>query len=424
MRVGYFVASRGETPGAPLRPAQEKRRRVFAALVASLGLMVASSASRALELPKPEPVAKYLGKAATGTNYTVNPIVRSDGVMRIFDVDTPYGNFAFDGVEFAKLRIHELNAIAAIEKMSQSEEFGKAFGRAALGPIKFGADLITNPAGTVERSLSGIGNMFDRVGAGLSNNRADRDGFVDSLIGVSDTQRELAVDLDVVYTDFPPLAQKLKEMAGVMASGGLPIKAGLSFVPGGIGIAISSVATVSDARDTLRSKTAAQVIAETRATLLGLGIPDENISRLVENRNYTPADLLIMALALKKLNAENTTAFVDHVAGAGTRNVAFYHRRRAQILAARSNELGGIVSFVTFGGQPINIARNGNVVAAFTVDDISWTDVQQRTFIAATAEIQRMKPGTTPVLATTGAVTPMAAAEIGQRGWKIVHIKP
>jgi hypothetical protein len=425
MRVGYFVASRGETPGAPLRPAQEKRRRVFAALVASLGLMVASSASRALELPKPEPVAKYLGKAATGTNYTVNPIVRSDGVMRIFDVDTPYGNFAFDGIEFAKLRIHELNAIAAIEKMSQSEEFGKAFGRAALGPIKFGADLITNPAGTVERSLSGIGNMFDRVGAGLSNNRADRDGFVDSLIGVSDTQRELAVDLDVdPYTDFPPLAQKLKEMAGVMASGGLPIKAGLSFVPGGIGIAISSVATVSDARDTLRSKTAAQVIAETRATLLGLGIPDESISRLVENRNYTPADLLIMALALKKLNAENTTAFVDHVAGAGTRNVAFYHRRRAQILAARSNELGGIVSFVTFGGQPINITRNGNVVAAFTVDDIAWTDVQQRTFIAATAEIQRMKPGTTPVLATTGAVTPMAAAEIGQRGWKIVHIKP
>ena len=425
MRVGYFVASRGETPGAPLRPAQEKRRRVFAALVASLGLMVTSSATRALELPKPEPVAKYLGKAATGTNYTVNPIVRSDGVMRIFDVDTPYGNFAFDGIEFAKLRIHELNAIAAIEKMSQSEEFGKAFGRAALGPIKFGADLITNPAGTVERSLSGIGNMFDRVGAGLSNNRADRDGFVDSLIGVSDTQRELAVDLDVdPYTDFPPLAQKLKEMAGVMASGGLPIKAGLSFVPGGIGIAISSVATVSDARDTLRSKTAAQVIAETRATLLGLGIPDENISRLVENRNYTPADLLIMALALKKLKAENTTAFVDHVAGAGTRNVAFYHRRRAQILAARSNELGGIVSFVTFGGQPINITRNGNVVAAFTVDDIAWTDVQQRTFIAATAEIQRMKPGATPVLATTGAVTPMAAAEIGQRGWKIVHIKP
>jgi hypothetical protein len=233
------------------------------------------------------------------------------------------------------------------------------------------------------------------------------------------------VSLDVdPYTDFPPLAQRLKEMAGVMAGGSLPVKAGLSFVPGGIGIAVSSVATVSDAKDTLRSKTAAQVIAESRATLLSLGVPDESVSLLVENRNYTPADLLIMARALKKLNAQNTTAFVEHAAGAGSRNVAFYHRRRAQILAARSTELAGIVSFVTFGGQPINLAHNGNVVAAFTVDDIAWTEIPQRTFIAATTEIHRTNPGATPVLATTGAVTPMAAGEIGKRGWKIVHVKP
>jgi hypothetical protein len=45
-------------------------------------------------------------------------------------------------------------------------------------------------------------------------------------------------------------------------------------------------------------------------------------------------------------------------------------------------------------------------------------------FIAATVEIQRVKPGAVPVLATTGVVTPMAAAEVGQRGWKIVHAKP
>jgi hypothetical protein len=402
-------------------------RRGICTLFVAASIVSVTNASRtdALELPKPQPVEKYLGKSAVGANYTVEPIVRSDGVMRIFDVDTPYGKFAFDGVEFTKLRLHELDAVAAIEKMSQTDAFGQAFGRAALGPIKFSSDLITKPADTVERSLTGIGNMFDRIGAGLSNTRADRDNLVESLLGVSDTQRELAVSLDVdPYTDFPPLAQRLKEMANIMAGGGLPVRAGLSLVPGGIGIAVSSVATVSSAKDTLRDKTAAQVIAEARATLLSLGIPNENVSRLVANRNYTPADLLIMARALKRLNADNTTAFVDHVAGAGSRNVAFYHRRRAQILAARSNELGVIVSFVTLGGQPINLASNGNVVAAFTVDDIAWTEVQQRTFVAATAEIQRVRAGAVPVLATTGTVTPMAAAEIGQRGWKIIHIKP
>jgi hypothetical protein len=426
MQRGCSITFLAKETLRPLRAAQRIWGRfIFPLLVAAPLGVVAPVTANALELPKPQPVEKYLGKAATGSNYTVKPIVRSDGVMRIFDVDTPYGKYAFDGVEFTKLRLHELDAVAALEKMSQSEAFGQAFGRAALGPIKFGADLITKPADTVERSLSGIGNMFDRMGAGLSNTRADRDSLMESLLGVTDTQRELAVTLDVdPYTDFPPLAQRLKEMASAMAGGSLPVKAGLSFVPGGIGLAVSSVATVSDAKDTLRSKTAAQVIAEARTILLHLGVPDESVSRLVENRNYTPADLLIMALALKQLNAQNTAAFVEHAAGAGARNVAFYHRRRAQILAARNNELGGIVSFVTFGGQPINVARNGNVIAAFTVDDIAWTEIQQRTFIAATTEIHRTHPGATPVLATTGAVTPMAAAEIGKRGWKIVQLKP
>ena len=105
--------------------------------------------------------------------------------------------------------------------------------------------------------------MFDRVGAELANNRADRDPLLESLLGVSDTQRQLAVELDVdPYTDFPPLAQRLKEMAGAMAAGGLPVKAGLALVPGGVGIAVSSVATVNSAKDALRDKTAAQVIAE------------------------------------------------------------------------------------------------------------------------------------------------------------------
>src|SRR5215467_2770801 len=256
-------------------------RRGICTLFVAASIVSVTNASRtdALELPKPQPVEKYLGKATACSNYTVAPIVRSDGVMRIFDVDTPYGKFAFDGVEFTKLRLHELDAVAALEKMSQSEAFGQAFGRAALGPIKFGAELITNPANTVERSLSGIGNMFDRVGAGLSNTRADRDNFMESLLGVTDTQRELAVTLDVdPYTDFPPLAQRLKAMASAMAGGGLPVRAGLSAVPGGIGIAVSSVATVSSAKDLLRDKTAAQILVEVRSILMKLGVSEESVS--------------------------------------------------------------------------------------------------------------------------------------------------
>ena len=104
--------------------------------------------------------------------------------------------------------------------------------------------------------------------------------------------------------------------------------------------------------------------------------------------------------------------------------MAFYHRRRAQILAARSKELGGLVSFVSVGGQPVNVARNGTIVAAFTFDDIVWTGIQQKTFAAATAQVRQIRPGSTPVLVATGTITPLAAAEIKKLGWKIVQLKP
>jgi hypothetical protein len=429
MQRRYYVTSRALPAAGQYARCRAQnfwsRLTVLLLVATPSGAMTMSSTAAALELPKPGPVEKYLGNAATGSNYKVKPIVRSDGVMRIFDVDTSYGEFSFNGVEFTKLRLHELDAAAAIEKMSQSNAFGNAFGRAALGPIKFGADLITKPADTVERSLNGISNMFDRVGAGLANTRADRDPLLENLLGISDTQRQLAVELDVdPYTDFPPLAQRLKEMAGAMAAGGLPVKAGLALVPGGIGVAVSSVATVNSAKDSLRDKTAAQIIAEVRSILSSLEVPAETTTRLVENRNFTPADLLIMARALKQLGAENTAAFIEHAADAGSRNAAFYERRRAQVLAARSTELGGIASFVTVAGQPINVTRSGHIVAAFTFDDIAWTEVQQRTFSAASAEIHRRNPGFAPVLATTGVVTPMAAHAISKLGWKIVQLKP
>jgi hypothetical protein len=213
-------------------------------------------------------------------------------------------------------------------------------------------------------------------------------------------------------------------MAGAMAGGGLPVRAGLALVPGGAGIAVSSVTSMDTAKDSLRSKSAAQVIGEAKSTLASLGIPPETIDRLVENRNYTPADLLIMARALKRLGAGNTVIFVDKAAGAGSRNVAFYHRRRAQFLAEHSGELGSLTSFVSIGGQPVNVARNGTIVATFTFDDIAWTEIQQKTFAAATAQIRQIRPGSAPVLAATGTITPLAAAEIQKLGWKIVQLKP
>ena len=104
---------------------------------------------------------------------------------------------------------------------------------------------------------------------------------------------------------------------------------------------------MEDVKDVLRTKTAAQIIAETRGIIQSLDVPPDSIDRLLQNRNYTPTDLLIMSRALASIGAQNTAAFVDSAAIEGaSRDIAFYERQLAVLMAARNTALGGIAAFV------------------------------------------------------------------------------
>lgn len=383
------------------------------------------SPANAIETPKSALAARFLGPLMNSPNYTVGATARSDGVMRLFEVSSTYGQYQFDGVEFTKLRLREIEATAALDKMSKSEEWAKSFGNAAVSPLKFGASFLVNPAEAMNRSSSGVANMFDRIGAGMSNQKAARDSMPESLLGVSDAQRHLAISLNVdPYTDFAPLQDRLKEMARVMSGGQLTVRAGLAAVTGGIGLGISAATSLESAKDTLRDKTAAQVIVEVRNNLKSLSVPDELVERLVDNQNYTPSFLLVMSRALVQLNAQNTEAFIERAAEANSYGVAYFHWRRADLIAARSAELGGLVAFVPVAGHAINVTRDGKAVAVFPLDDLAWTNLPKRTFLAANTELRSRNPRGAALFATTGSVTPLAAAEIKKLGWQIVQLKP
>ena len=293
-----------------------------------------------------------------------------------------------------------------------------------MSPLKFGADFIVNPAEAINRSASGISNMFDRVDASLQNQKSNRDSTADSLLGVSDAQRRLAFQLDVdPYTDFPPLQNRLQEMSRIMAGGQLTVRAGLAAVTGGIGMGISAATSLEGAKEMLRDKTAAQVIVEVRKLLKSLGVPDELVTRLVENQNFTPSFLLVMSRALVQLNAQNTTAFIERAAEANSYGVAYFHWRRADLLAARSAELGGLVAFVPVAGHAVNVTRDrhrGRVVPAgrSCLGRCAEAHVPRRQRRASPPQPERQSG-----VCDDGSVTPRAAAEITKLGWQIVKVK-
>ena len=62
-----------------------------------------------------------------------------------------------------KLQLHEL------EKIANSASYGKALVDAGLSPFRYTGRFIADPKKTVDDTFSGIGTMFGRIKADLSN---------------------------------------------------------------------------------------------------------------------------------------------------------------------------------------------------------------------------------------------------------------
>ena len=105
-------------------------------------------------------------------------------------------------------------------------------------------------------------------------------------------------------------------------------------------------------------------------------------------------------------------------AKANTRDLAFYQRRLAELMAARNGALGGLASFTAAAGHVVTISRNGTVVAVYPLDDIAWTELLRRAFVATSAQLRNDRPGGRWNFATTGSVSPLAGEQIKKLGWE------
>ncbi len=386
-------------------------------------LALAATAVPAVEAPPEILTATLLGTQTKGPNWTVAPEVRTDGFVRLYDVETPYGKFQVNGQRRMDERLQELRALTVLEKMSQTRAFLDALGTAGLAPVKFGRDLILDPVETTGNLVSGIASMFNQTVSEIEHSDASRDGFVESVTGVKKAMRELAFELKVdPYTDFTPLHEGLVDMARVMAAGKISVSAAISAIPGGAGIAVSASSTASNLANPIRDKTSAEIAGIVGKKLKALKVPDDVIKAFVENQSYSPGDIYLISESLTALGAENTEAFIRKAALVASDDAAKFNRYRAELLAAKSASLGGLKEFYLVNEFALNRDKSGGIVAAFPFDGMAWTDAVERSIGAIGKELATRGETRPPVFATTGKLTPRAQQELKKRGWKLLSL--
>lgn len=385
-----------------------------------LGVVVAAMSGLVLAAEAPSEVSaeSLLGEDAMGENWTVSPTVGSDGYFRTFDFTTPYGDFQVVGKRRMDQRIEELRALQTLEDISLSSAFGDALGRAAMAPLRFGANLVTDPIETTGEVFTGIGDMFRSV----TSSGPRRDPLFNRLAGITAAERELAYQLQVdPYSDFTPLRTGLSDVANAAAAGGLSITGAIMAIPGGAGVIASASATGADFADSVYNMTSYEVAAAVAEKLEMLGVSEEVTEKFVGNLWYSPNDQFAIAEALEQLNAANAEAYIAIAAEADSVDLAKFHRYRAELLAAESERLGTLTEFVAIADMALSHNAGGNLVAAFPFDIVEWTESVTEN-LTALSDGAAESTATTRIFATTGEISPAAITELGRRGWTIIRL--
>jgi hypothetical protein len=301
----------------------------------------------------------------SGDNYSIKNPVMSDGLLRIYTLTAPYGEFTVHGDQMLRMRVNELAALYELEKIANSESYGKALLDAGLSPFRYTGRLIADPKKTVDDTFSGIGTMFGRISSDLSNIGKTPGDPISGLLGVTDQRRKLATKVRIdPYTDFPPLDAKLSRLAEAAAAGGLTVSAVMMAAPThAVGIVVSNLGTASTIEgvridELARDQTASQIFDINRQKLRAMSADSELVEALLVNRYYTPIDMAVLVAALDNMpDVEDRTVFLQRAAQIDTRSLAYFMRRHAEMVKNHQSRGVAFARFLSLGGYPFNLTR-------------------------------------------------------------------
>jgi hypothetical protein len=302
-------------------------------------------------------------------------------------------------------------ATAALAKIDSAGTLVNAAGRTALKPLATAKDLVTAPGRTIGDTFKGVGNLFGSVDAAMSATDPNKEGVVASVTGGATARRKIAFDFAVdPNTSFPPLDAELTRLATANAIGETTTNAGLAFVTGGAGIAISVGGTSRTLRLALRDKTAAQLEQQGRQLLASMGVSQAATDAFYRNPNLSPTDKATIVAELADLGAASgREIFIQGASNAQSIEMGFFYRRQAELIAAFDKKVSRVNGFARMDGAPM-LDTNKGTVSILPVDYLYWSPPLED-LVAGAGRGQ---------IWITGRASERATAQLAALGWTLM----
>ncbi|HKA33949.1 MAG TPA: hypothetical protein VKH64_12090 [Candidatus Binatia bacterium] len=399
------------------------RLALFLALIYFLEPLLLFAAQPAYEAPAILSASKILPPdLISGPHHRVQEQVRNDGYLNIYTIDSKFGQFTAVSTAMLRKRVQEINALAVMEQIEGTKEYGASIKEAGLDTLTGMKNLITSPVQTVKGTVSGIGAAFRRAGDALTGpKRSDaEDSKVKDWIGFSKTKREYAYQFGVdVYSDNKVLQDRLDEISWAGYAGGLTWAAALMAVPGGAGIAISVSGSNNLMNEVYRTTPPSDLRRMNQDKLAKIGVQAEVADLFLNNSLYTPREQTVLVDALDQMmGVANRGAFVNAAALSDTKTLTYFRQRVAEMYLGYHKNVAPIESFQSIGG--LAAARIGDaIIITLPLDHLVWTETMGRFLTAANQRFDELSGAKRKQLWVGGTMSDRARQEVQRLGWEV-----
>lgn len=359
-----------------------------------------------------------------GPHHSVQDEVVTDGAQHHFVVSSEFGTFPAVGLPMLRTQVIEIEAIAALKNVRQTEVFVDALKFQLLHPL-YGLKIMVTEPKRLGTSVGGGLLEFLAMPGQFSKfeGSEQEDSMTKSAIGFSYLKRKIAFQFGVdPYSSNPALQDELNELSWVAFTADLAPQIGYVFMPASaiLWMTFSATRWTSYLDEQVRDNSPTDLRAMNRATLLKMGISEDDIHQFFLNGHYSPRHSMIITTALDDLTGvDDREAFLVVAKQANSEELVLFYQHVVEMMRGYQTHVGAVDRVLALPRIPALYTKNKTLVVMLPVDYLFWTPRVASVAQALTTHVPDRPRIARRELWIAGNVSPRARQELESLGWKV-----
>ncbi len=380
------------------------------------------SAQSAGEAPPVFQASQLLpGQPLAGPNYRINESVRNDGFINHYTVNVDGKSYAIASNALMKVRLGELAALNQMEAIKGTSVYKSAVKQSVSGMGNVAKGMVTKPVDTVKGVASGFGSFFKGIGHSMFGGASEQEeGVLKTAVGFDAAKRKFAARFGIdPYTSFPPVRERLDDIAWAGVGGSLTVSGAFQAIPGGVGTAARGIKMSGGMMKLVHDTNPAELKKINVRKLRAMKVSDTVIDLFLTHPRFSPTQKTILVSSLAQIGAYNRQAFIQRAVLVQSEEMAFFMRRWARMFAHYHIYVKPIRRFVRLGQMPLAQREDGMLIAALPIDHLALTDAIAGRHATNMKDIPNIEGVTGGEIWIEGTISPKARAELESERWVV-----